>query len=184
MKHTILLIIQWFAIILLTTACTTLLVDYPIYTITTDDDGNRASATFSPTFDGSMTLDIISERGIGHINVTHLSGPLAETVRIRLYLNGLEHLQVTAGDIVLLAFVPSYDPTTVFQQIASIDTVQEPTMIDAASPYWMNITQRPSDERTEQQSKQPTYFEVVLPTIVTSDQLDALTVEWIDFYRG
>ena len=118
---------------------------------------------------GRVVLSVTSPSGIGSATIRPVAGTWPGDVVLRLRLRGLESLTVSDGKVTL-AGSASHDGGRLFLK----DGDREKNL-DKGDPYWTEI--RVSGTGAGQ-------FELMLPAALLKDSDKALTVSWIDFYRG
>lgn len=128
--------------------------------------------------DGTLEVDIHSERGIGETTLSLGDSARPNAVVLRLHLAGLEHLRLTTADTTISASVASMPQAAardvaVQQELTSASDSASAQSLDASHPLWLTISP-PSAAHA--------YFTVDLPPALLSSTA-TLDVEWIDFYR-
>lgn len=131
--------------VLVTAACTLLSTDASLneqrtLQTTTNGAGNQITAALAH---GTLTIDIVSESGIGQGTVTGLATPMPTTITLNLHVNGLEKFQLTSGTTTITAQVSSID-NSIIQHVAHNSTAVQP--IDSDDPRWLTILLPDADE--------------------------------------
>jgi hypothetical protein len=116
--------------------------------------------------DLSDTLQV--SKAIGKHTLARPEAGWPESVHLRLYLKGLEALNVAVGDQRLELSVLSHGN---HRQLQSIRRAGKETALPADSPLRASIT-RLDD-----------FFDVRIPQAVYASNPDAIELSWIDFYR-
>ncbi len=130
--------------------------------------------------DGTATLDIASQTGIGAAAVQVLAGPYPTAFVFQLHLKGLEQFTLTYGAVKIDVAVAN-DGSDQARQTLIKDGVEQP--LTPESPYWMPVTVTREaggsdtgglSEKTYRLDAPPDFFTVQPP---------AFSITWIDFFR-
>lgn len=156
----------------------------PLLHMHTTGKGDRvdSSSHVSPGSD-ELTLDIYSERGIGSATLTfshYYPDHVPDQITIHLHTKGLEHFQVATDEQVITASVPSSGNGQSIQSAStSSANVTQLQPITPNSPHWLTITQANDTPATQNGD----YFAIVLPAQLLKQEVQTITLEWVDFYR-
>jgi hypothetical protein len=102
-------------------------------------------------------------------------------VELRLYLKGLEHFQVSNGQVTLEG---SASHQVGKPRVRLWKDRHEDRPLDAKSPYWIDIRIFGGDGKPAKDIPlNDGYFELSLPKTLFEDN-PTITVSWIDFYRN
>lgn len=130
--------------------------------------------------DGTATLDITSQTGIGAAVVQVVSGPYPTAVVFQLHLKGLEQFTLTYGAVIIDVAVTS-DGSQQARQTLIQEGAEQPLTPD--SPYWMPVeVTTASDDAAKGGLSEKTY-RLSAPPDLLSTQPPAFTINWIDFFR-
>ncbi|QLQ05406.1 MAG: hypothetical protein HZY76_04450 [Anaerolineae bacterium] len=128
--------------------------------------------------DGTATLDIASQTGIGAAAVQVLAGPYPTAFVFQLHLKGLEQFTLTYGAVKIDVAVAN-DGSDQARQTLIKDGVEQPL---TPEPYWMPVTvtreagvRIPGTVREDLPARRPARFFTVQPP--------AFSITWIDFFR-
>ena len=131
-----------------------------------------------------VVFTVVSPRGIGAATVRRRAARWPKTVILRLRLRGLESLTIEAGQVTLGASVSSSAPHAV-RLYASETGKQEEKAVDRNSRYWTELRMLNADgKRASGLPAEGGWFELQLPAALLAGQPEAITIRWIDFYRG
>jgi len=149
------------------------------FTMTTQ----RADDNVSVTTENNNTLfSIRSPSGISQVRIERSLDHWPPTIVLRLHLKGLEYFQITSGGSTLNAAVSSHDPK---RPVRIWKDKHEDSPLDAKSPHWIAIRAIGRDGKPSSDIPlQDGFFEMQLPPTLFKDNPPALTLRWIDFYRG
>jgi hypothetical protein len=124
----------------------------------------------------SVAFDVLSPSGIGSATINPKGKQWPKKVILRLRLKGLESLTIFNGKVTLGASVSSHGDQG--QRVFLKDGSGE-TPIGKDDPNRMEIKLVGGEKVPLNDG----YFEIVLPEALLKDS-KALTISWIDFYRG
>lgn len=132
--------------------------------------------------DGETFIEVHSPKGIGNaqLRIDHELPPKPFTVRF--YLQGLEHLQISTGQLILVASISALDGSTVIQEVATQKDEESTAVmeqVDAESPYWLEI----QTAAAENKSTADGFIDVRIPERFVAESEPTITLEWVDFYR-
>ena len=148
----------------------------PTYSISVSGAGNQVIATTT----GSESLfEVRSETGLGSADVEQTSGASPATIRIRLYLKGLEEFAFEYGETVVVVSVSSHGDQTVSESMRTAASVDVP--IGPGSPYSMPVRVVPGADSGG--GSTTGYIEVLAPQDYIQGNHRAFSMRWIDFYR-
>ena len=129
--------------------------------------------------DGEQTvLNVTSRSGIGRATIRRKSPHWPKTLVVRLHLTGLESFRVTAGEKVLEWSVSSSGDHAVRVTWRTSD-VERAVTDDNPLRKSLRIV-----GGTGEFPLKAGYFDVTLPSELLDDNPQAITLQWIDFYRG
>jgi hypothetical protein len=150
---------------------------------------DRATVTMD---DGRAVIDVTSASGIGGLAATADAWP--DEVVVRLWLRGLEGLEIRYGNFIIATGVSSSgNPSTL-----TLSVVDEEGNVQSVSPsadvYYPNIQAITPDGTTAvgplAASERPAFplpegsaFEITLPPHFRHEDYPSFTMQWIDFYR-
>jgi len=149
--------------------------DAPQFQITSKRGDDRVTVKVD---DGRAVVDIRSPFGISNATIERTASEWPKAVVLRLHLKGLEHYQVTSGELVIAGSAPSRPkPEPVGdEEDRAADGVEK-----------LKATIRMFHEDGKPASEIPLksgYFEIELPGKLLEGNARSLRVEWVDFYRG
>jgi hypothetical protein len=148
----------------------------PSFKITTKRDNDRVEVKSDQD---QAILSIRSPFGISNAVIERMGEKWPEGMIIRLYVNGLENIQISNGKVKLEASVSSQDG-----RVRLWKDHKEDVLLDAQSPLWMAIRMVGSDGKLAQTIPlQNGCFEMRLPRAFFDGNPKAITVNWVDFYR-
>jgi hypothetical protein len=133
--------------------------------------------------DKAKTVFVIkSPFGISQVVIERKAKKWPGAVVLRLHLKGLESFRASNGVVTLNAAVSS--------QVGKVKVQlwkdgKKDAPLDKKSPYWTAISIVGGDGKPAK--KLPLkggYFEVALPKAFFKDNPKAITLNWVDFYRG
>jgi len=146
--------------------------------VTTKRDNDRV--TIAQT-QGGTTIAIHSPMGISSATVARTGRRWPSRVILRLHLQGLENLDIAAGDTRLVGFVQSHSG---YGRFLSRKTADGEQRLDKNDPLWMDI--RAADKTGKSVKGLPPkdgFFEMQLPPALFEDNPAEIKIAWIDFYR-
>ncbi|MEI8374834.1 MAG: hypothetical protein WCJ35_18585 [Planctomycetota bacterium] len=126
----------------------------------------------------TVTLDVLSQSGIGSATITLAKGKWPTTVVLRLHLSGLESFAVFNSKIKLTGSVLSHSGNTKRLYLTEIgkegewEPGTEIKVLDSAGKPVKGLPDKGG------------YFEITLPKALLEGELESLELKWIDFYRG
>lgn len=129
--------------------------------------------------DGTATLDITSQTGIGAAAVQVVSGPYPTAIVFQLHLKGLEQFTLTYGAVIIDVAVAN-DGSNQSRQTLIQDGAEQPLAPD--SPYWMPVEVTTAPGSSDKGLPERTYRLSAPPDLLTT-QPPAFTINWIDFFR-
>lgn len=138
-------------------------------------DGNSAELA---VVDGRAAVTVRSARGIGRLSLRQLGGPPPSGVELRLWLAGLEQLELRHGAATTLVSVASGRGRELRQSLRGPDGVERQLSPDDAE--WLAVTRVPARAGADPPSNGD-QFVVALPATMLAD--GALEISWIDFFR-
>jgi len=144
--------------------------------------GDRIDVRRAP---GAVVLDVHSRRGMGRATVRPLSGGWPDTVRLRLYLRGLEGLEVSNGAVTLLGSISTPDlEVRVSRRLARGAAATGERPLARGDALWMRMEVRGTAPGAPPRLQAPGAFvQVELPPALFADRRTSLSVGWIDYYR-
>lgn len=151
----------------------------PSLDVHTTGDGDRIDLNTHISPDrNELIIDVYSKRGIGSATFTfahYFPDHLPDQITLKLHLKGLEQLQITTDDQVIIANIPSSGNGDAVQSAAatSNDATQVQS-ISANNPFWLTITKVDDGDA---------YFAVDLPSTLFKQDIQNMTLKWVDFYR-
>jgi len=120
--------------------------------------------------------------GISQANLERTRGTWPEQVVIRLYLRGLESLQITNEHTKLDLSIPSGQAGKGMRQWQNGD---EKNLLDPTTENWLKVQlvdlPNPSDSASPSSAG---YFEIQLPRKFLQSNPQSITLKWIDFFRN
>jgi len=130
---------------------------------------------------GRTVFLVKSPFGISQAVVERQEKKWSETVVLRLYLKGLESFRAANGKTTLNAAVAVQDGKP---KVRLWKDGKEENRLDEKSPYWMDVRIVGSDGKPARQIPlKGGYFEITLPRAFFEGNPQAITLNWIDFYR-
>ena len=145
--------------------------------ITTRRANDRVEASFSP---GRAILKIHSPQGISQAVLKKTGQAWPAQVVVRLYLNGLERLQIAHRQGTIHAAVSSQNG-----QVRVWKDNQEETLLDPQHAAWLDIRMVNGEgKRVQTIPLTNGYFEFTIPSAILAQEENSLTLDWIDFYRN
>jgi hypothetical protein len=130
--------------------------------------------------DGTATLDITSQTGIGAAAVQVVSGPYPTSIVFQLHLRGLEQFTLTYGAVIIDVAVAS-DGSDQARQTLIRDGVEQPLTPD--SPYWMPVEVMTTPAGASKEGLSEKTYRLSAPPDLLTTQPPAFTINWIDFFR-
>ena len=131
--------------------------------------------------EGGVIFFIFSPEGGGDADILLRSGDMPDVVQVRLFGDGLENLELTYGEVKIIASVtPDGVVTTekVVQNGAETD-------IDTSSPYWIAIQPLPAESGGifVGEPMLPASFLITLPADFHKSGADHFTLSWGDRHQ-
>jgi hypothetical protein len=164
-----------FALLAVTTACTSLQINRPIYEITTTKPDDKLSYTWQ---DETAYFYLYSPGGIGQAQFRRTGGAVPHHIIFNVFLKGLESFRLTYGQTAVQVSLRAVDAPILVQSGPPGGALQDVT--SDASPLWMPVrivASMPTIPMTNG------YFEITAPPVFISDNPQSFSIEWIDFYR-
>ena len=150
----------------------------PSLDVHTTGDGDRIDLNTHISPDrNELTIDVYSERGIGSATFTfahYFPDHLPDQITLKLHLKGLEQLQITTDDQVIIANIPSSGNGDAVQSAAASNDATQVQSISANNPLWLTITKVDDGDA---------YYAVNLPSTLFKQDIQNMTLKWVDFYR-
>jgi hypothetical protein len=149
--------------------------DAPPFQITTRRDSDRVTVKIE---EDRAIFDIRSPFGISNATIERTAAHWPQRVTLRLHLKGLEHFQITGGDLKVAGSAPRQPKPTPSDE-------KESDAADNKRP--LEATIRMFDASGKPASKVPLEsgcFEVDLPVRLIETNPKTLRLEWVDFYRN
>ena len=131
--------------------------------------------------DDTVTFYVYTPSGIGDATFTLKSGEMPDDVQVRLFVKGLENLEVSYNDVTITASVPT-SGGIILEKVSKGGQEKE---INAASPYWVDIKPLPAKEGglfVGEMMQGPSFL-ITLPEDFDDQDATEFTLKWIDFYR-
>jgi hypothetical protein len=129
-----------------------------------------------------VIVSVQSPFGISQAAIERGGETWPDAVVVRLHLKGLENFQVTNGKVKLAGSASLQDGKAV---VRVWKDGKEDAPLDAKSPYWVEVRILGGDGQPAQGLPlKGGYFELPLPRALFEGNPKAVTVSWIDFYRG
>jgi hypothetical protein len=130
--------------------------------------------------DGTVTFHIYSPSGIGDATIALTAGKMPETILVRLYVDGLEGLELSYGDALITVSAPANGPITEKVRLAGGEADLAP-----GNPYWIDIQPLPAQEGGLfiGDPMIPASYLITLPEDFHQSQQKNFHLSWIDFYR-
>ena len=127
-----------------------------------------------------IIFDFRSPFGISNTTIERTTEQWPEKVLIRLRLKGLENFNVSTEKLKLEASVSSQNGDARLWKDG-----KEDMLLDAKSPYWMEIRILDSDGKPIKALPLKTgYIEMQLPKKLFEVNPKSIALNWIDFYRN
>ncbi len=129
----------------------------------------------------AITFFVYSPSGIGDASFTLTGGEMPGNVHVRLYVKGLENLELSYDDVKITASVPTSGGPTI-EKVSKGGSEQE---INASSPYWIDIRPLPAETGGVFVGKmmQGPSFLITLPEDFGEQDATEFSLNWVDFYR-
>lgn len=128
-----------------------------------------------------VTITIESHQGFGHAVVKRTGSRWPAPLALRLKLRGLEQLAISAAKIQLRVSVASHSG---FPRRLELWRGGKKRSIETGSPYWIDVKALDAAGRRLKGLPGPGGgFELTLPPALLEQDLDRLTLFWIDFWR-
>ena len=166
------------ALLIVVIAVTTVVADdMPRLKITTKRENDRVEVKSEGD---KVVLMLHSPFGISNVIIERTGETWPDSLVLRLHLKGLENLSITNEKKKLEASVSSQDG-----KVRLWVDGQEDLLLDATSPYWMEIRMVGSDGKTAKTIPlKDGYFEMKCPKRFFEGNPKSINVNWIDFYRN
>ena len=153
--------------------------DPPPFKMTTKRADDRVDAKIEK---GKATVSVQSPFGISQAVIERGGEKWPDAVVLRMHLKGLENFKVTNGKVKLEASASLQDGKAV---IRLWKDGKEDALLDAKSPYWIEVRIVGGDgKQAKEIPLKGGYFELPLPRALFEGNPKAVTLSWIDFYRG
>lgn len=166
-------------LLVLTVAVSTTVADDTPLKVTTKRADDRADVK---TEKGKATISVQSPFGISQAVIERGGETWPDAVVLRLHLKGLENFKVTNGKVKLEGSASLQDGKAV---VRLWKDGKEDALLDAKSPYWIEARIVGGDgKQAKEIPLKGGYFELPLPRALFEGNPKAITVSWIDFYRG
>jgi hypothetical protein len=124
------------------------------------------------------TVTVDSPRGISSATLERTGKAWPKTVVLRLNLNGLENLRITAGEVTLEGSVSLPEGKPLLR-------LWDGKEVAPGDPFWMDV--QVLDKNGKPAEAIPLHggcFVLTLPPALLKDNPQSITVRWIDFYRN
>ena len=123
---------------------------------------------------------IYSPTGIGDANIALTAGDLPETIQIRLFVSNLEHLELSYGDVTIIATANASGPQKETLQLAGGTANLSP-----GDFYWMNIQPLSAEDGAKFFGKPayPPSFLITMPKDFFVSGQTSFSLRWVDYYR-
>lgn len=153
--------------------------DPPPFKVTTKRADDRVDVKSEKD---KATISVHSPFGISHAVIERAGETWPDAVALQLHLKGLENFKVTDGKVKLEGSVSLQDGKPVVRLWRD---GKEDAPLDSKNPYWMEVRIVGDDGRPAKEIPlKGDYFEMPLPRALFEGNPKAVTVSWIDFYRG
>jgi len=129
----------------------------------------------------TLTFYVYSPSGIGDATFALTGGPMPDVVEVRLFVKGLENLELSYDDVTITASVPTSGGPT----IEKVNKGGEESELDGSSPYWLDIQPLPAEEGglfVGEMMEGPSFL-ITLPEDFHDSNATEFTLKWVDFYR-
>ena len=154
----------------------------PGYRVNTTQSGDYSATEVTSA---EAIFSFFSQTGIGRGEIAVVDGGWPSSVKVRLYLGGLENLRIEGENAVVKISMPSSSPGRVLQSAQNKSaTTQSWEKLDAKQDLYMPTTLK--QDIDPPQSKFPVprqYFEVTLSSAFLADCGEQFSIHWVDFYR-
>ena len=132
--------------------------------------------------DDAVTFFIYNPSGIGDATLTLMQGEMPETVHVRIFVQGLENLELKYDDVYIIASVPTGSGGRVIEKLVKGETEDD---LDPSSPYWIEIEALPGEVGGFffGMPARPASFLVTLPEDFHTSDATEFHLSWVDFYR-
>ncbi len=132
--------------------------------------------------DGAITFLIYNPSGIGDAKITLSQGRMPQKVRVRLFVQGLENLELSYDNVKIIASVATQNNGPVIERLAKAG---EEIEINESSPYWIEIEALPAKEGGIffGMPALPSSFLITLPDDFYDSHATEFALSWVDFYR-
>lgn len=131
---------------------------------------------------GKTAFSVTSASGIGGTTITRKAAHWPDQLVLRVYLRGLESLNIASGDLKLQASVSSTSGNT--RLLVVWKDGKDGPPLDKNSPYWMEIQPRDAEGKpVKGLPEEGGYFEMVVPKALMTDAVTQLSLSWVDFFR-
>jgi len=130
--------------------------------------------------DDSAIFYIYNPGGIGDATIELTGGEMPKTVQVRLFVDGLENLELSYGDVLIMASASANGPATEKLQLGGGEADLAP-----GNPYWIDIQALPAQEGGlfVGDPMLPASYLITLPEDFHTSQSPRFTLKWVDFYR-
>jgi len=145
----------------------------------TNKTGNHIDTA---AFQDSVILNVISKPSIGKATISPVRDSWPSRIVIRLHLRGLESFSVNNGKITITTSLLSHPPYNLIGETRMAGQKRS-VSIQNNSPYWMPVSVISKDKTRATIPLEDGYIEVLLPEIITRNQPELLSIQWIDFLR-
>ena len=129
--------------------------------------------------DTTTIVEVRSRSGIGRATLARKGATWPMSMKIRLYLKGLESFRATAGKQGVGLFVPSSKPTT--SHVHLFTNKREGPALKKGNPLWVDVRIRAKRQKIPLTEG---YFELSIPAALFRDNPPELLIQWVDFYRN
>jgi hypothetical protein len=129
--------------------------------------------------EGKVVFSVKSPTGISQADIERTNEKWPDTVTLRLYLKGLEHIRASNSNFTLDAAVSNQNG-----KVRVWKDSKEDAPLDEMSPFWTDIRIVGGDGKpTKEIPLKDGFFEMKLPKAFFEGNPKSITVSWIDFYR-
>ena len=131
--------------------------------------------------DGAVTFNIYAQDGIGGATVELIKGEMPDVLQVRLFVKGLENLELAYDDVAIIASVP----TSGGAPVEKIKQGGQETAIDVSSPYWLDIQPLPAKAGGVfvGEPALPPSFLITMPEDFHQSKATKFELKWVDFHR-
>lgn len=128
----------------------------------------------------SVIFYIYNPGGIGDATIELTGGEMPKTIQARLFVNGLENLELTYGDVLIMASASANGPVVEKLRLGGGEADLAP-----GNPYWIDIQVLPAQEGGlfVGDPMLPASYLITLPDDFHSSQSTRFSLKWVDFYR-